>query len=163
MTDRLRVGVIGAGRWSRTAHLPGWYRSPLADLVTICDLDRDAAESAARTFEIPEVTTDWQALLARPDLDVVDIVTRGDHQDLVFATLEAGRHCLVEKTQAFLQTWMQTFPRSCWKPVSAANGFLKSWKTIPCHASADTQINVGWTFMSTGSGYQMVDMNVHPT
>jgi predicted dehydrogenase len=97
MTDRLRVGVIGAGRWSRTAHLPGWYRSPLADLVAICDLDRDAADSAARTFEIPDVTTDWQALLARSDLDVVDIVTRGDHQDLVFAALEAGKHCLVEK------------------------------------------------------------------
>ena len=97
MTDRLRVGVIGAGRWSRTAHLPGWYRSPLADLVAICDLDSDAADSAARTFEIPDVTTDWQALLARSDLDVVDIVTRGDHQDLVFAALEAGRHCLVEK------------------------------------------------------------------
>ena len=28
--------------------------------------------------------TDWQRLLARHDIDVVDIVTRGDHQDLVF-------------------------------------------------------------------------------
>ena len=28
---------------------------------------------------------------------MIDVVTRGDHQDLVFATLEAGKHCLVEK------------------------------------------------------------------
>jgi predicted dehydrogenase len=36
-------------------------------------------------------------VLSRDDIDVVDIVTRSDHQDLVFETLEAGKHCLVEK------------------------------------------------------------------
>ncbi len=97
MTDRLRVAVIGAGRWSRTAHLPGFHRSPLAELVAICDLDRGLAEERAAEFDIPDVTTQVDEVLARDDIDVVDIVTRGDHQDLVFRTLEAGRHCLVEK------------------------------------------------------------------
>jgi predicted dehydrogenase len=95
--ERLRVGVIGAGRWSRTAHLPGFARTPLADLVVLCDLDREVAEERAKEFDIPEVTTDVDALLARKDIDVIDIVTRGDHQDLVFAALEAGKHVLVEK------------------------------------------------------------------
>ncbi|HSM59293.1 MAG TPA: Gfo/Idh/MocA family oxidoreductase [Longimicrobiales bacterium] len=97
MPDRLRVAVIGAGRWSRTAHLPGFLRSPLCDLVAICDLHRDLAESAAADFGIPDVETDAERILSRRDVDVVDVVTRGDHQDLVFATLEAGKHCLVEK------------------------------------------------------------------
>lgn len=97
MTDRLRVGVIGAGRWSRTAHLPGFHRSPLAELVAICDLERDLADARAAEFGIPDVYTDAEELLQRDDVDVIDIVTRGDHQDLVFRTLEAGFHCLVEK------------------------------------------------------------------
>jgi predicted dehydrogenase len=97
MADRLRVAVIGAGRWSRTAHLPGFHRSPLCDVVTICDLDRALARDRATEFGIPDVETDVDKVLARTDIDVVDIVTRGDHQDLVFATLEAGKHCLVEK------------------------------------------------------------------
>ena len=97
MADRLRVAVIGAGRWSRTAHLPGFFRSPLCDLVTICDLDEDLARARATEFDIPDVETDVDKVLSRSDIDVVDIVTRGDHQDLVFATLEAGKHCLVEK------------------------------------------------------------------
>jgi predicted dehydrogenase len=97
MTDRLRVGVIGAGRWSKTAHLPGFLRSPLCELVAICDLDRQLADEAAAEFGIADVSTDAAELLARDDLDVIDVVTRGDHQDLVFATLEAGKHCLVEK------------------------------------------------------------------
>ncbi len=95
--DKLRVGVIGAGRWSKGAHLPGFFRSPLADLAVICDLDRDAADACAREFQIPEVTTDYEKVLARADIDVLDIVTRGDHQDLVFAALAAGKHVLVEK------------------------------------------------------------------
>ncbi len=97
MTERLRIGVIGGGRWSASAHLPGFRRSPLAELVVLCDLDRDLAEARAREFGIPEVATDARAVLSRPDIDVVDIVTRGDHQDLVFAALEAGKHVLVEK------------------------------------------------------------------
>jgi predicted dehydrogenase len=97
MLNKLRVAVIGAGRWSASAHLPGFHRSPLSDLVVICDLDRELAEMRARQFGIPEAVTDYEKILTRRDIDVVDIVTRGDHQALVFAVLEAGKHCLVEK------------------------------------------------------------------
>jgi predicted dehydrogenase len=95
--DKLRVGVIGAGRWCASAHLPGFVRSPLSDVVMICDLHRDLAEARSAEFGIPEVTTDYEKILNRSDVDVVDVVTRGDHQDLVFAALEAGKHVLVEK------------------------------------------------------------------
>lgn len=98
MAEKLRVGIIGAGRWAASAHLPGWTRSPLCDVVMICDLDRDLAEQRARQFNISEVVTDYQKILARRDIDVVDVVTRGDnHEELTFAVLEAGKHCLVEK------------------------------------------------------------------
>lgn len=97
MSPPLRVAVIGAGRWSRSAHLPGFHRSPLGELVAICDLHRDLAEAAAAEFAIPDVTTDVRELLARDDIDVIDVCTRGDHQELVFATLDSGKHCLVEK------------------------------------------------------------------
>ena len=93
----LRVGVIGAGRWAASAHLPGFYRSPLCELVMICDLDSQLAETRAKEFSIPEVVTDYEKILSRTDIDVIDVVTRGDHQDLVFSVLEAGKHCLVEK------------------------------------------------------------------
>jgi predicted dehydrogenase len=98
MSDKLRVGVIGAGRWAASAHLPGFTRSSLCEVVVLCDLDRDLAESRAKQFGIPEVATDYRRILERQDIDVIDIVTRGEnHQELTFATLEAGKHCLVEK------------------------------------------------------------------
>jgi predicted dehydrogenase len=98
MAEKLRIGVIGAGRWAASAHLPGWTRSPLGDVVCICDIDRDLASTRAKQFGIPEFVTDYEKLLQRSDIDVVDIVTRGDnHQQLTFASLEAGKHTLVEK------------------------------------------------------------------
>ena len=94
MTDKLRVGVIGAGRWAGFAHLPGWKRSPLVDLVAVCDVDREKAEARAKEFSIPDVETDYQKLLSRSDIDVIDIVTSGDnHEPLTFDTLNAGKHC----------------------------------------------------------------------
>ena len=97
MKEKLRVGVIGAGRWSASAHLPGFTRSPLCDVVMLCDLDRELGEGRAKQFGIPEFVTDYQKVLSRPDIDVVDIVTRAEHEEMVFLTLEAGKHCLVEK------------------------------------------------------------------
>jgi predicted dehydrogenase len=108
MREKLRVGVIGAGRWAGMAHLPGFSRSPLCELVAICDIDRARAEARAAEFGIPDVITDYQELLRRDDIDVVDIVTSGDnHQELSFATLEAGKHCLVEKPVChnYADTW----------------------------------------------------------
>src|SRR3989441_736301 len=98
MKDKLRIGVIGAGRWAGMAHIPGWKRSPLVDLVVICDIDREKAASRAKEFDVPGVETDYQKVLSSGDIDVVDIVTSGDnHEPLTFAALEAGKHVLVEK------------------------------------------------------------------
>lgn len=138
MTERLRVGVIGAGRWSRTAHLPGFARSPLCDLVAICDRDRELADARAAEFEIPEVTTDAESLLSRDDIDVIDVVTRGDHQDLVFATLEAGKHCLVEK------------------PV--CHDFRDVWRAHELAESKGLKTKVGLTFRYAPAVMYMFDL-----
>ena len=113
MADKLRVGVVGAGRWSRSAHLPGFQRSPHSDLVAICDLNEDMAKDAASQFNIESVYTDFDEMLARDDIDVIDICTRGgigdknNHEPLAFAAIEAGKHVLCEKPVAhdYQNTW----------------------------------------------------------
>jgi len=100
MADGLRVAVIGAGRWSAWAHLPGFVRSPLAELRVVCDLDRELAQGRAAQFGIPEVETDYRALLDRDDIDVIDVCTRDEHEPLVWDVIRAGKHCLVEKPVA---------------------------------------------------------------
>src|SRR5947207_4353159 len=98
----LRVGVLGAGAWARAAHVPGWHRDPRCKVVAICDVERARARDFARQFGIPEATDDWQALVARRDLDVIDVATPSHtHFELAWAALVAGKHVLCEKPVAF--------------------------------------------------------------
>ena len=132
MADVLRVGVIGAGRWAASAHLPGFERSPLSEVVAICDLNKEMAEKRAREFQIPAVYTDYKQMLKKETLDVVDVVTRGspedpdNHERLAFAALNAGSHCL------------------CEKPV--AHDFRYTWKAHELAESKDLKTKVGLTF-----------------
>ncbi len=100
MADDLRVAVIGAGRWSQRAHLPGWQRCPGVTLAVVCDLNQELARGAAAQFGAEEFSADYRQVLARDDIDVVDVCTRDEHEPLVFASLEAGKHCLSEKPVA---------------------------------------------------------------
>jgi predicted dehydrogenase len=98
----LRVGVLGAGNWARVAHVPGWQRDPRAHVAVICDVERDRARDFASQLGIAEATDDWQAVVTRPDLDVIDIVTPSHtHFELAWAALEAGKHVLCEKPVAY--------------------------------------------------------------
>jgi predicted dehydrogenase len=96
--EKLRVAVFGAGRWAEMAHVPGWQRDPRCEVVVICDPVGDRARDFASQFGIPEHSTDWQAVVGRNDIDVVDVVTSNDmHFELSWAALESGKHVLCEK------------------------------------------------------------------
>ncbi len=104
MKEKLRVGLIGAGRWSTRAHIPGWVRSDLCELVCICDVDAEVAEQRAKQFGVKEFTTDAYKMIQRGDLDVIDVCTRDEHGELhepmTAAALAEGKHVLVEKPVA---------------------------------------------------------------
>ncbi len=99
MTERkLRVGVLGAGKWAEYAHVPGWQRDPRCEVISICDVDGERARNFGEQFGIPESTDDWQSLIARSDIEVIDIVTPSHtHFELTTAAVEAGKHILCEK------------------------------------------------------------------
>ena len=98
----VRVGVLGAGRWATMAHLPGWLRDPRCEVVAVCDVDQTLADKASATFNIPTAAEDYRAVVARDDVDVVDVCTPSDtHFALAMAALEAGKHVLCEKPVAF--------------------------------------------------------------
>jgi predicted dehydrogenase len=98
----VRVGVLGAGAWARGAHLPGYRRDPRCRLVAIADIERDRAAEAAAEFDIPAVAADARELLARTDIDLIDVCTPSHtHFELAWGALEAGKHVLCEKPVAY--------------------------------------------------------------
>jgi predicted dehydrogenase len=102
MTGRkLGVAVIGAGRWANMAHLPGWARDERCQIVGVCDIDAERAAAVAQQYGAAVATADYRELLARDDVDVVDVITRDTgHFEINVAAVEAGKHVLSEKPVA---------------------------------------------------------------
>jgi predicted dehydrogenase len=96
----IRVGVVGLGYWGpniarNLASMPG------CELVWLCDGSDEARAKHARSFPGAEMTPRFADLLADRELDAVFLATPvSTHADLAVATLEAGKHCFVEKPLA---------------------------------------------------------------
>ena len=100
--SKLRVAVLGAGNWAKSAHIPGWQRDPRSEVVLMCDPLKERADDFAKMFKIPESSRDWREVVARSDIDIIDVCTPSStHHELSLSALEAGKHVLCEKPVAF--------------------------------------------------------------
>ena len=100
--SKVRVGVLGAGAWAEHAHIPGFLRDPRCEVVAIADPVIERARAFAERFGIPEAYASHDAIIGRPDIDLVDVCTpSATHFDLSMAALEAGKHVLCEKPVAY--------------------------------------------------------------
>ncbi|MBU3666798.1 MAG: Gfo/Idh/MocA family oxidoreductase [Chthoniobacterales bacterium] len=98
----LRIGVIGAGWWATSAHIPAINAHPRARLVAVQSRSQDKADKVARDFGAAHAVTDPFALLELPGLDAVVIATTPNmHHVQAKAALERGKHVLLEKPMTF--------------------------------------------------------------
>lgn len=96
MPDRLRFGIIGCGRVA-PRHAQSIRQSAQAELVAIADKIPSRAAHFSKEYGA-EAHTDYHELLARDDIDVVNICTpSGLHAVMGIEALEAGKHVIVEK------------------------------------------------------------------
>ncbi len=70
-------------------------------MKVLCGRDGKAVRAAARRLGWEEAATDWKAVVARPDIDLVDVSTPGDsHSAIAIAAAKAGKAVLCEKPLA---------------------------------------------------------------
>jgi predicted dehydrogenase len=98
---KLRVGLVGAGGIGRNQHLPGWAKVPFAEVLGLADVSPEALSRAAQIAPGAHTYHDWHELVARDDIDAIDVCTPNrTHSAIVLAALEAGKHVLCEKPLA---------------------------------------------------------------
>lgn len=103
----LRVAMIGHA-FMGAAHSQAWRTAPRffdlplqPELAVLCGRDAGRAAEAATRLGWAESATDWRAVVARDDIDLIDICTPGDtHAEIAIAALAAGKHVLCEKPLA---------------------------------------------------------------
>ncbi|THG32050.1 Gfo/Idh/MocA family oxidoreductase [Naasia lichenicola] len=99
--------MIGYG-FMGASHSQGWRTAPRVfglpadvEMAVVVGRNATAVAEAAAKWGWAESATDWREVIARDDIDIVDIVTPGDsHAEIAIAALKAGKHVLVEKPLA---------------------------------------------------------------
>ena len=107
MTKELRIGMIGYGFMGR-AHSNAYRRvNNFFDLEirpvlkAVCARNAEKTQAFADTWGYESIETDWKALLARDDIDAVDICTPNNlHKEIAIAAAKAGKTILCEKPLA---------------------------------------------------------------
>jgi predicted dehydrogenase len=105
--DALSVGMVGYA-FMGAAHSQAWRNAPrFFDLplrlrmAAVAGRDQAKLAEAADRLGWESTETSWKALVARDDIDLVDVCTPGDtHAEIAIAALEAGKHVLCEKPLA---------------------------------------------------------------
>jgi predicted dehydrogenase len=103
MPGRIRVGIVGAtvtpggSGWGANAHVPALRALPDYELKAVCTAHSESARASAEKFGAELAFDNFEAMLARPEVDLVVVCVRvPGHYDLVMQALEAGKNVFCE-------------------------------------------------------------------
>ena len=101
---KLNVGVIGYGFMGRTHSNAFGKVNQFFDLSyqpllkAVCGRDSDKVHAFAEQWGYQSFETDWQKLMSRPDIDLIDIASPNDtHAEIAIAAAKAGKMVMCEK------------------------------------------------------------------
>ena len=96
------VGIVGCGGISRWAHYPFYKNDKRVKVVAVCDIIKERAEGFVRDcYPEAAVYTDYRDLVAREDIDCVDICTPNYlHSEIAVAAFAHGKNVFSEKPDA---------------------------------------------------------------
>jgi predicted dehydrogenase len=96
---RINIAVIGAGFIAEThARAYAGVAGYDARIVAVASRSRERAAEYARRHGVPDVYGDYHEILARPDIDIVDLcVPNHLHRPMTEAAAAAGKHIVCAK------------------------------------------------------------------
>ena len=146
----LRIGLIGYGFMGRT-HSNAFRKVPNffpelkyePQLAAVCARNKERAEDFAGQWGYESVETDWKKLVARDDIDVIDIAAPNNvHHEIAIAAAKAGKAILCEKPLALNCKEGEEMVREVEK-AGVANMVWYNYRRIPAVTMAKEMINEG--------------------
>jgi len=101
MSDKVRIGFLGAGSIVIHRHALELYSNEDAEMAVVYDPIKSRAESLAKNYGIGKVAKSEEEVINDPTLDAIIVATpNSEHARLTIAALKAGKHVLCEKPMA---------------------------------------------------------------
>ena len=146
----LNIGLVGYGFMGRT-HSNGYKRvndffpdveyRPV--LKAICGRNQEKTAEFAEQWGYESTESDWKALVARDDIDAIDICTPNNtHAEIAIAAAEAGKMVLCEKPLA--RTTAESLPMvEAIEKAGVANTVWYNYRRVPAVTLAKQIIDSG--------------------
>jgi len=101
MADKVRIGVIGTGIIGKS-HIKTYKDIPEAEIVAVADIREDEARRTAQEYGIGAVYQNYHDLLARDDIQAVDVCLHNRlHTPVTVDALKAGKDVYCEKPMSW--------------------------------------------------------------
>ena len=145
----LNIGMIGYGfmgrvhsnAYRKVNHFFELEYRPV--LKAACGRNADNIKAFADNWGYESIETDWRQLLARKDIDAVDIcVPNNLHREIAIAAAEAGKHILCEKPLAMNSSEGEDMCRAVEK-AEVANIVWYNYRRVPAVTLAKQVIDDG--------------------
>lgn len=98
MTDKIRVGIVGAtvtpggSGWGANVHVPALQALPNFELKAVCTAHEETAKASAEKFGADLAFHEMNEMVAHPEVDLIAVVVRVPlHKELVTAAIDAGK------------------------------------------------------------------------
>ncbi len=103
MPEKIKLGIIGAGKISQVLHIPNAYFSEYVQLVAISDKDQERLDFFRKKLNDEKIHfyTEYSVMLEKEDIDAVVVALPNFlHAKASLDALRMNKHVLVEKPMA---------------------------------------------------------------
>jgi predicted dehydrogenase len=99
--NKVPVAIVGTGSVANSFHIPCWRKISEAEIIAVCDKNKETANSTAKRWRIPKVYTEFDELIEKEEKIIVDLCTPPHtHMPLSVKAMEFGHHVVLEKPMA---------------------------------------------------------------
>ena len=146
---QLNIGLIGYKFMGR-AHSNAWIKAPLffdipclPVLKVACGRHESSLKEFAQKWGWQEPETDWKKLIARPDIDIIDIaLPQHLHYEIAIAAAKEGKHIFCEKPMAMNAKQAEEMLKVC-EDNKVTHYLNHNYRRVPAITLAKNMIEQG--------------------
>lgn len=138
--DKVRIGIVGS-KFAADFHADSYRRCPGAEIAAVAAIDN--LEEYARKWNVPKTYEDYKEMIAKEEIDVVDVcVPNFLHHDVAVAAAAAGKHVITEKPLATTVKDAREVVEAC-KKNKVILCYAEDWVFAPALVRAEEIIREG--------------------
>lgn len=151
-SDKVNVGLIGAGNFTKSVILPNMQKVGGYDLVGLCTATGVSAQGTGKKYNFKYMTTDSSEIFKNDEINSVFVTTQHDkHASAVIESIKSGKHCFVEKPLCIYEEELEAIKEAYNGETIVQVGFNRRFspmiesikKSINGQVSVNYRVNAG--------------------